>query len=243
MFCDLEVAITSSPTSTIYNSSGQHSVVEKAKVWVNMMRIFINLMAAAIILNVKDAGAYMHSNGIRGSGAIDYKMSSSISSEGNRSRRTFLSKVIGISTASIFGTISPSSAWAADLPMVTLREFEDILKDSYKSVAIVELGGIKGEIVTVKLVDGTEFGISDIIDSPTDPRSPLKLVSTCKGYGIPTKFTYLDGFLDTSPKRKKVYMNNRLAEAAVKEEAKKKRMEEDEQARLKALFEMESDDI
>ena len=146
------------------------------------------------------------------------------------------SSAIGIST--IIG--SPIVANAA-IPMVTVEEFEGILKESYKSVSLVEFGGSKGEEAIVKLIDGTEFGISNLVESSTDPRSPLKLVSTCKGYGIPTKFTYLDSFLSTAPKRKKIYMNERLAEAAKKEEEKKLRMQEDEQARLKALYEMESD--
>mmetsp|Transcript_23999 Transcript_23999/g.36986 ORF Transcript_23999/g.36986 Transcript_23999/m.36986 type:complete len:202 (-) Transcript_23999:219-824(-) len=158
-------------------------------------------------------------------------------------RRAFLQNTsaqiftITAASAAVFTTSLPANA----MSMVTVDEFETILKDSYKSVSSVEFSGVRGETATVKLVDGTTFGISDLIESPTDPRSPLKLVSTCKGYNIPTKFSYLDGVLSSSPKKKKkVYMNERVAEAAKKEEAKRLRIEEDEQARLKELYDMES---
>lgn len=153
----------------------------------------------------------------------------------------FMGSVAFGTSVTSFAPVVANSADSANMQMVTVMEFEEILKDSYKSVAIVEFGGVKGENAVVKLIDGTEFGISDIVESSTDPRSPLKLVATCKGYDIPTKFTYLDGFLASSPKRKKVYMNDRLAEAAKKEELKRIRIQEDEQARLKALYEMEND--
>mmetsp|Transcript_9820 Transcript_9820/g.14728 ORF Transcript_9820/g.14728 Transcript_9820/m.14728 type:complete len:200 (-) Transcript_9820:219-818(-) len=161
----------------------------------------------------------------------------------SNNRRAFLqntsAQIFAITAASAAVSTAPLPANA--VPMVTVDEFETILKDSYKSVSSVEFSGVKGETVTVKLVDGTIFGISDLIESPTDPRSPLKLVSTCKGYNIPTKFSYLDGVLSSSPKKKKkVYMNERVAEAAKKEEAKRLRIEEDEQARLKELYDMES---
>lgn len=156
-------------------------------------------------------------------------------------RRAFLhntsAQIFAISVASVAISIAPANA----IPLVTVDEFESILKDSYKSVSLVEFTGVKGETAIVKLVDGTTFGISDLIESPTDPRSPLKLVATCKGYDVPTRFSYLDEVLSSSPKKKKkVYMNERVAEAAKKEEAKRLRIEEDEQARLKELYEMEA---
>ena len=163
---------------------------------------------------------------------------------GMKSRREFGSNFLK-TTASTFGSstafLGNPSLVSAAMPMVTVEEFEGILKESYKSVGVVEFGGIKGESAIVKLVDGTEFGISDLVESSTDPRSPLKLVASCKGYGVPTKFTYINSVLGAAPKRKKVYMNERLAEAAKKEEAKRLRIEEDEQARLKAVYEMEAD--
>lgn len=156
-------------------------------------------------------------------------------------RRTMLTKT----TVSFFGSLfltnlAPLPSFAE--PSVTTEEFEKILKDSYRSIQSVEFSGPKSETCKVKLVDGTTFFISDLVESPTDPRSPLKLQSICRGYNIPTKNLALEGALSSTPKKKKVYMNSRVQEAAVKEAEKKERLKADEENRLRALFLMEEEE-
>jgi hypothetical protein len=77
--------------------------------------------------------------------------------------------------------------------------------------------GPKSENVIVKLVDGTNFGIKDVVESPTDPRSPLKVAAACRESGVRTKFVDLEAVLASAPKKKKLYTNQRVQEAAEKE--------------------------
>ena len=49
--------------------------------------------------------------------------------------------------------------------MVTVDEFAIILRDSPLSVSVVEFSGPQSENVVVKLVDGTTFGIKDIVEA------------------------------------------------------------------------------
>lgn len=85
-------------------------------------------------------------------------------------------------------------------------------------------------------MDGTKFQISDLFESSTDPRSPLKLVATCRSYGVTTQFSSLQNaiaqFSETGGKRRKVYMNKRVQEAMEKEKEKKERMARDEAERI-----------
>jgi hypothetical protein len=131
---------------------------------------------------------------------------------------------------------------ALAIPMVKTDEFENILRDSGRSIQIVEFAGTTGETITVTLVDGTTFGISDIIESPTDPRSPLKISAMCRQYKVPTKFVAFDAILATTPKKKKVYMNSIVQKAAEKEVLKIERMKQDEEERLAALYQMETEE-
>ena len=124
------------------------------------------------------------------------------------------------------------------MPLITVEEFEIILRDSARSVQLVEFNGPKSDQVTVRLVDGTVFGISDVIESPTDPRSPLKVAATCRSYKIPTKFGF-DAALSSTPKKTKVYMNARVQEAEKKEQEKKERMAQDEIERVAEVVRME----
>ena len=105
------------------------------------------------------------------------------------------------------------------------------------SIKIVELSGPKSETALVTLVDGTLFQISDLFESPTDPRSPLKLVATCRSYGVKTQFSSLQNAIAElsekgGGKRRKVYMNKRVQEAMEKEKEKKERMAQDEAERI-----------
>lgn len=110
-----------------------------------------------------------------------------------------------------------------------------------KSVKIVELSGPKSENAVVTLIDGTQFVITDLYESPTDPRSPLKLIATCRSYNVPTKSVGLESALLTlsssGAKKKKVYMNERVQKAAELEREKKERMDQDEVDRLREVEE------
>ena len=151
----------------------------------------------------------------------------------------------------LFGTVTagafaatmlqgPNVASAGSIPSVTVSEFQDIVRDSAKSIAIVEFSGPKSETAVARLVDGTVFEITGLTDSPSDPRSPLKLAAICRASKIPTKFLTLELAVSTSgSKKKKSYANTRVQEAAAKEREKKARMEADEQQRLAELYQME----
>ena len=162
-------------------------------------------------------------------------------------RRTLLSNILTAPSALLFlPTLSNAAEDSSNIPSVTSSEFDVILKDSAKSISIVELSGPKSETAIVKLVDGTTFTISDLVESSTDPRSPLKLVARCRLYKIPVKNTGLisavsgDGStISNSGRKKKSYMNPRVQEAEKKEKAKRERMAEDERERLEELYKME----
>ena len=150
------------------------------------------------------------------------------------SRRTMLA---GLTSAVLLGQASAANA----MPMVKTTEFNTILKESGRGVQMVEFSGSKNEVVTVKLMDGTKFGVSDVIESSTDPRSPLALAATCREYNVPTKFVQLDAILASTStnKKKKNYANSAVREAAEKEKVKQERMKLEEEARLRALYDME----
>ena len=71
-------------------------------------------------------------------------------------------------------------ASAEDIPMITTSEFLTIVRDSARSIQRVEFSGPKGETVQVRLIDGTVFGLNDVVESSTDPRSPLKVQAACR---------------------------------------------------------------
>jgi len=153
----------------------------------------------------------------------------SLPAEGMQHRRAFLAG----STATILGSISalfarPSLAIAGSIPMVTTDEFLKILNESVRSIARVEFSGAMNDVVTVRLIDDTAFGIKDVLESPTDARSPLKIAAICRENGVPTKFVTLEAVLSKTSKRKKIYTNERVQLAAAKEKEKKLRMEQDE---------------
>eukprot|EP00970_Alexandrium_tamarense_P003257 scaffold502_cov192-Alexandrium_tamarense.AAC.15 len=115
---------------------------------------------------------------------------------------------------------------------------------------LVELSGSKSETAIVKLVDGTTFSISDLVESSTDPRSPMKLVARCRLYNVPIKNVGLMSALSgdsglkigESGKKKRVYMNENVQKAEVKEKEKRERMAEDERERLAELYRMEGEE-
>lgn len=125
------------------------------------------------------------------------------------------------------------------IPMISTNEFNTIIRDSARSIEVVEFSGPKSETVKVILVDGTTIGINDVIESSTDPRSPLKVAAMCKANQIPYKFTNIEAVLNASPRKKKVYTNERVLQAAEKEKEKAIRMEQDEELRQQQLREMQ----
>ena len=151
------------------------------------------------------------------------------------SRRTFL--LSGAAACSSALLIHNEPAYA--IPMITTDEFRIILRDSAQAIKLVEFTGPKSETVTVKLVDGTAFGISDVVESSVDPRSPLKIAALCRENLVATKFATLEAALSGAPKKKKLYTNERVQIAAEKERARKERMEADEADRLAKLYSYE----
>jgi hypothetical protein len=125
--------------------------------------------------------------------------------------------------------------------MISSAQFDILLRNSARSVKQVEFSGPKSETVTVRLMDGTAFGIKDVIESSVDPRSPLKIAATCRENLVPTKFVDFEAALAAAPKKKKLYANERVLEAAEKEREKKARMQQDEEDRIAALFQMEQE--
>jgi hypothetical protein len=123
--------------------------------------------------------------------------------------------------------------------MVTTQEFGIIMRDSARSISVVEFSGPKNENVIVKLVDGTAFSISDVVESPVDPRSPLKIASMCRENQVPTKFVDIEALLASNTRKKKIFANARVLEAQEKEREKALRMAKDEELRQAELAALE----
>ena len=152
------------------------------------------------------------------------------------SRRAF---VVGGAAALTSAILLIPNEPAHAIPMITTDEFRIILRDSAQAIKVVEFSGPKSETVTVKLVDGTAFGLSDVVESSVDPRSPLKISALCRENLVATKFATLEAALASAPKKKKMYTNERVQIAAEKEKARKERMEADEAERLAQLYSYE----
>lgn len=88
----------------------------------------------------------------------------------------------GLASAGLFVVSSPFAALAdgEKVPMLSTEEFFTIVRDSARSIQRVEFSGVKSETVRVRLIDGTVFGLNDVVESPTDPRSPLKVQAACR---------------------------------------------------------------
>jgi hypothetical protein len=158
--------------------------------------------------------------------------------KGVSSRSAFLSTAVAafVTTSVVITVVPLPAAWA--MPVVTTDEFTSIIRDSARSIERVEFSGPKSEIVVVRLVDGTFFGIKDVVESSTDPRSPLKIAAMCNANKIPYKFVDIEAALAASPRKKKVYANSRVLEAAEKQKEKALRMQQDEELRQSELAEM-----
>ncbi|KAL7560574.1 hypothetical protein ACA910_001439 [Epithemia clementina (nom. ined.)] len=158
-------------------------------------------------------------------------------------RRWFL---ISTTTAASSLFLSPNEATAVanpnsnnNLPLITTQEFGILLRESAQAIQVVEFSGPKSETVIVQLVDGTAFGLSDVVESPVDPRSPLKVAAMCRENRVPAKFVFLEAALKSAPKKNVLYTNERVLEAAEKEKEKQARMQQDETERLAQLYRMQ----
>ncbi len=151
-------------------------------------------------------------------------------------RRRVIGNAACFTATAFFGTSANA------IPMISSDDFSILLRDSSLSIQVVEFSGPKSEAVTVRLVDGTTFGIKDVIESSTDPRSPLKLAAACRESGVKTKFIDLESILAGAPKKKKLYTNQRVQEAQEKEREREERIRRDEEERLEQLGKLELDE-
>lgn len=143
-------------------------------------------------------------------------------------RRNFLVSSFAAAATGLFSFQQSAMA----MPMATVDEFTTVVRDSPLSIKVVEFSGPKSETVVVKLLDGTVFGIKDIVESSIDPRSPLKVVAICKTANVKTSFVDLEAILAGSPKKKKMYTNERVQKAYELQAAQKERIRLDELDRL-----------
>ncbi len=155
-------------------------------------------------------------------------MNASENDEHSTQRRNFLATAFVATATGLFSFQQSAMA----MPMASVEEFASILRDSPLSVDVVEFSGPRSETVVVKLLDGTEFGIKDIIESPSDPRSPLKLKAICRDANVRTRFPELEAVLAAAPKKKKLYANERVQKAYELQAAQKERIRLDELDRL-----------
>jgi hypothetical protein len=216
-------------------------------------------LALPLVIQECEAFAPMQSSPTRTAAPFQYESVSLQSTHNDRhevsvggtnqfTRRSILGSVgAGAATTTAVATMMtmlllafPQSSLA--IPMATADEFGIILRDSPLSVQVVEFSGPKSENVLVRLVDGTTFGIKDVVESSTDPRSPLKVAAACREVGVKTRFVDLEAILAAAPKKKKMYTNQRVQEAQEKERARLERIRNDEEDRLAQLAKMEQEE-
>jgi hypothetical protein len=154
-------------------------------------------------------------------------------------RRSLLRFVASTWTTSriLIGSVNPAEAVAS----VTPSQFDTILRDSSRSISRVEFSGPLNTVVTVQLIDGTSFTIRDVVESSTDPRSPLKIAATCREFGIPTSYPDINALLSKTPRKKKIYTNERVLEAQRKTKEQLDRIQQDEEDRLATLYKIEQE--
>jgi hypothetical protein len=209
--------------------STQKIVQASSRMWAHYLIPL--LMTIAVVSSLSPQSKWIAQKSATESITSSFVSPSDNHHHGEPSRRAFL--VAGLAAAVAFKA-TPSYAMA----MVTPDEFNIILRDSSRGITRVEFSGPKSEVITVRLVDGTSFGIKDVVESSTDPRSPLKISAACRENRVLTRFVDIESILATTPRKKKMYMNTRVAEAAVKEKEKRARMQQDEEDRLAALYKM-----
>jgi hypothetical protein len=165
------------------------------------------------------------------------------------SRRTFVSTSLTSAIALAITSVVPSqaavaattssSSEASSIPMITTDEFLIVLRDSSRSIARVDI--YNDARVTVRLLDGTSFGIKDVVESSTDPRSSLKIAAVCRENKVPFQYVDLQSALTAATTKRKNYANSRVQEAAVREQERLARMQQDEDQRLAVLQKMKQD--
>mmetsp|Transcript_38552 Transcript_38552/g.44926 ORF Transcript_38552/g.44926 Transcript_38552/m.44926 type:complete len:281 (-) Transcript_38552:435-1277(-) len=157
--------------------------------------------------------------------------------EPRSNRRKFLTSTIISTIVGVYPNAGIAASKTAPKNLeITTDEFETLLKDSAKSVLQIEFSTPTSEKAEVTLIDGTTFQISDLLESPYDPRSPLRLAARCRDYNVKVKTQLTQVSLNAGGgTKKRVYMNDRVKEAARKEEEKRIRLIEDEEERLKEV--------
>jgi hypothetical protein len=128
-------------------------------------------------------------------------------------------------------TATDAAAGSSNLPLVTVAELETILNSSSKSIQRVELFSysLMDQRAIVTLVDGSKFGHSNLmVESPIDPCSPLKLVSTLQWCNVPYGFPLIEEALSKYSQTKcKLYLNDAEEEVLRKEDEKRERVAKD----------------
>ena len=198
------------------------------------------LSADSLVIPLQRITSPIHQHRQRRNAMVVHSTRIEASHADESSRRNLLKGLIGV-VSSLSIVVDPyyTANVANAVPMISTNEFNTIIRDSSRSIEIVEFSGPKSETVQVKLVDGTTFGINDVVESSTDPRSPLKVAAMCKANQIPYKFINIEAVLNAAPRKKKVYTNERVLQAAEKEKEKAIRMEQDEMLRQEQLRDMQ----
>lgn len=158
-------------------------------------------------------------------------MIGSTENENSVERRNFLMSSFAAAATGLFSFQQSAVA----MPMASVEEFNTVVRDSPLSIQVVEFSGPRSETIVVKLVDGTVFGIKDVIESPSDPRSPLKVVAACRDNNVKTKFVDLEAVLASAPRKKKMYTNERVQKAYELQAQQKERIRLDELDRLEQV--------
>mmetsp|Transcript_23221 Transcript_23221/g.50295 ORF Transcript_23221/g.50295 Transcript_23221/m.50295 type:complete len:226 (+) Transcript_23221:94-771(+) len=211
-------------------------------------------LLAAIVLSTREGTVSGFSISSSSTRSVSSRTKLHANTPNNRHDEPSNSKNIMMQRRSLLSSLLAASSTLFLLPTITNAEtlsissdeFDVILKDSAKSILTVELSGPKSETAIVKLVDGTTFTISDLVESSVDPRSPLKLVARCRLYKIPVRNTGMvsavtgeGNIISSSGKKKKNFANPRVQKAEALNVKKRERMAEDERERLEELYKME----
>eukprot|EP00520_Triparma_pacifica_P007330 CAMPEP_0118644200 /NCGR_PEP_ID=MMETSP0785-20121206/6811_1 /TAXON_ID=91992 /ORGANISM="Bolidomonas pacifica, Strain CCMP 1866" /LENGTH=240 /DNA_ID=CAMNT_0006535941 /DNA_START=122 /DNA_END=844 /DNA_ORIENTATION=- len=122
-------------------------------------------------------------------------------------------------------------------PTISYDAFLTLLSTSPSSIRLVTLSTPTLTTIKCTLKDGTSFDVSGAVESNTDPRSPLKVVSKCRDMGVPFETSLLNKpnseFPNVNNSHGKVYYNSRVKEAAAKNKEKRDRVKRDEEDRVR----------
>ena len=128
--------------------------------------------------------------------------------------------------------VTAAAAMPKSGPAIELNDFLKLLSSSPSSFAFVELSNPNLTDIVVELTDGTRFSVVGAMESSSDPRSPLQVISKCRDLKV-QYYTNLLGSNVRSPT--KVYKTDMARLAESKNAEKRKRMARDEEERLKNM--------